>query len=767
MLPSPGRRVSLHVRVALVAIAVATQEAEGQESVAQGATALPTNRVVIRRAPTPIRVDARLDDEAWMDATEIALAFETYPGDNTPARTRTACWVTFDSTNLYFACHAYDGDSKAIRAVRADRDDVAEHDRVGITIDPFNDRRRAWQFAVNPLGVQFDAVYDAATDSPDGAWNAIWTSAGHITDGGYIVEAAIPFKSLRFPASDSPQSWGFIAWRHRPRDGNIITQSVAIDPAVRCVLCQAGAISDIAASTPSRNVELGPTLTTIRTDSRLTTADRLRRGAARSELGLDARWNVTPDITVNATFNPDFSQVEADAAQLDANRLFALSYPERRPFFLDGADLFTSPQNVLFTRTIADPMQGIKLTAKHGRTAFGLLGARDATTNLLVGGPAGSSQSVLDRRSVAFATRIRRDVMGSSTVGALGTWRQSEGYANHVYGVDALLRPHSTTTVTAQALASRTRYPDSLALRLQERKGAFDGSVVGLQARYQTRAGNAEATAWRYSRGFRADLGFIPRVGVLEAEFHGDRVFWGKPGSLMTRLAAGAGYYPTRHDTTPAFTNAWRFVRLSYEGPGGLVYNAYARLRTETFRGVRYDFWTPWMFLRVQPWSTITASVDGTFGGEIDYVAQRLASTMRLTPSATVRLGRSGEARVRHSALRLRSGGDMLLRAGVSEIRGAYHPTSRMFARALLQYRTTRRTAAGPAGVVHSARSLSSQLLLSYRVDAQTAALVGFGETREPLVSNLPGPLAADRDWEDLRPLSRTFFLKLSYAWRP
>ena len=723
--------------------------------------------VTVRRATSPIRIDARLDEPSWTDATVIPLEYETYPGNTTAASVRTDCRVTFDAANLYLGCHAFDPSPGAIRAVRADRDEVLDHDRVGITLDPFNDRRRGWQFAINPLGVQFDAVYDAAVDMPDDAWNAIWTSAGRIVVDGYVVEAAIPFKSLRFPAGGAPQSWGFIAWRHRPRDATVTVQSVPLDPAVRCVLCQAGTLTDIGASTPSRNIELGPTLTTIRTDQRLTPSASMSRGDARLELGLDARWSVTPDVTLNATANPDFSQVEADAAQLDANRQFALSYPERRPFFLDGSELFDSPQPIVFTRTIADPRLGGKVTAKYGRTAFGLLGAQDAVTNLLIAGREDSSQSQLAARSTAVATRLRRDVMGSSTVGLLGTLRASDDYQNRVLGIDALLRPHPTTTVTAQALSSTTRYPDSLALRLNESTGDFTGSLIGLQARYQTRGGNVEATAWNLSRGFRADVGFVPQVGVLEAEIHGDRVFWGQPGTWMTRLALGSGYYPTRHDTTPSFTNAWRFVRLSYEGPAGLAYNTYARMRTETFRGIRYDFWTPWMLMRVQPWKHFTASVDATFGGEIDYAAERLANTTRLSPSATIRVGREAEVRLRHSALRLRSGGDMLLRAGVSEIRGAYHPTSRTFARALVQYRTTRRTAAPPVGTAFSSRSLASQLLLSYRVDAQTAALIGYGDTREAPYQRVPGPDEERAMSDELQPMARTFFLKLSYAWRP
>ena len=189
-----------------------------------------------------------------------------------------------------------------------------------------------------------------------------------------------------------------------------------------------------------------------------------------------------------------------------------------------------------------------------------------------------------------------------------------------------------------------------------------------------------------------------------------------------------------------------------------------AAINIETYRGVRYDFWTPWMMLRAQPWPGLTASIDATFGGEIDYQAERLARTVRLGPSATVRVTREAEIRVRHSAVRLRAGDQSLLRASVSELRAEYHPTSRTFARALLQHHASHRSAASvPLVVPSQARGLASQLLLSYRVDAQTAALVGYGDAREA-PDAARGTDAKGSLSDDLRPMARSFFVKLSNA---
>jgi hypothetical protein len=470
-------------------------------------------------------------------------------------------------------------------------------------------------------------------------------------------------------------------------------------------------------------------------------------------------------VTLNVTANPDFSQVEADAAQLEANNLFALSYPERRPFFLEGADLFASPNNIVFTRSIADPIAGAKLTAKNGRNAFAFLGARDRVTNLVLSGHERAPRATLDEESTSLAVRVRRDVRRSSTIGLLATGREANGYFNRVIGADALLRPHPSVSLWTQALYTATRYPDTLATRNAQPSSSFTGSLLGVHARYQTRTRNLDMSAWNYTRGFRADAGFITQVGILDAEISGDRVFWGPPGSWHTRLSVGAGWYPSVHDTTPSYTNAWRFVRFAYDGRAGFQYATYLRMRSETFRGVRYDFWTPWMMMRVQPWTGVNAGVDAVFGGEIDYVGQRLARTVRLTPTATVRLTREAEARLRYSLLRLTSGDRSLLQARISEVRFAYHPTARMFARAIVQHESTDRAAIVPSVSASRARSLSSQLLFSYRIDAQTAALLGYGDTREA-PDQSPGA-EPDGFSQSLKPMVRSFFVKLSYAWRP
>ena len=221
----------------------------------------------VERTREPVVVDGRLDDAGWRSAARIPIEYETRPGDNTPAPVETSCLVTYDAVSLYLACEASDPDPSGIRAFITDRDTIGDQDRIVFTIDPFNDARRAFEFGVSALGVQLDGIYDQQQQAQDASWDAIWSSAGRVTAGGYVVEAAIPFKSLRFPAGDGAQTWGFAARRHWPRSEQVEVRSMRWDRANSCLLCQANLLTGFSGISPGRNVELTPTFTSAREKS--------------------------------------------------------------------------------------------------------------------------------------------------------------------------------------------------------------------------------------------------------------------------------------------------------------------------------------------------------------------------------------------------------------------------------------------------------------------------------------------------------------------
>jgi hypothetical protein len=327
----------------------------------------------------------------------VDLPFETAPGENTPAPVSTECLLAYDTSNLYVAFKATDTDPGQIKARLSDRDNIWHDDRVGIMIDTFNDERRGFEFLVNPLGVQMDATRNevGGGDERDTSWDAIWNSAGRISDQGYTVEMSIPFTSLRFPRTKGPQTWGFAAYRYYPRGVHYEMMSFPDDRDADCFFCQASKLSGFDGISPGNNLEVAPTFTSSRSDALASDGQGLAAGDVENDVGLSVRWGVTPNVMLNGTLNPDFSQVEADAAQLNVNNRFALFYPEKRPFFLEGADFFQTPVDAVYTRTVTDPDWGFKTTGKEGRNAFGAFVARDVAPNLLFPSNQGSRFGVL------------------------------------------------------------------------------------------------------------------------------------------------------------------------------------------------------------------------------------------------------------------------------------------------------------------------------------------------------------------------------------
>ena len=351
----------------------------------------------VNSSPT---IDGNVEMQEWQAATRVLLDIETSPGENIPSTITAEALLMEDGETLFVAFIAPDPDPTQIRSFYRDRDQIGQDDRVGIVLDTFNDQRRAFEFLVNPLGIQFDAIFDDITNSEDDSWNGLWESAGSIGATGYSVEMAIPLKQLRFQRSTENQIWGISLVRHYPRDRYYRIQNTAIDLNGNCFLCNSQKASGFANIEPSRNLEIIPTMTAISVSSRDPAIGSWKTEDVDPDGSLDIRWGISQDVYLNATVNPDFSQVEADSAQLEINNTFSLFYPERRTFFLDGADYFTSNVNLVHTRNIASPDYGLKLTGKSGDHSYGILTAKDDVTSFLI--PRALSSSVA--RAVADTT---------------------------------------------------------------------------------------------------------------------------------------------------------------------------------------------------------------------------------------------------------------------------------------------------------------------------------------------------------------------------
>jgi hypothetical protein len=711
----------------------------------------------VSRATSPIKVDGVLDEAAWNDATAVEVAYEWFPGNNVKPQVETLALITFDDDNLYVAFKAQDPDPSAVRANLMDRDLIGnfnQDDHVGMNLDTFNDERRAFQFRSNPRGVQVDAVFSEIDSREDFSWDAIWASAGSITENGYVVEFGIPFRQLRFPRTSAPQTWGVEFFRSRPRNVRYRMSSRFTDRAKDCILCQENKITGFEGMAPGRNLELTPTLTATRSDAIDTFPDGdLDAGDEEFEPGATVRWGVTPNTTLNATVNPDFSQVEADAVQLELNTRFALQFPEKRPFFLEGADLYLTPLEAVFTRTVADPDWGFKLNTKEGKDGLGVFIAKDDLNNLIIPFNQFSGRAFLDEEVTTGVVRYRRDIGTRSTLGVLYTGREGDEYHNRVGGLDGFFRFTPSDTMRVQYLRSDTLYPDAVADRFGQSFDAFGGN--GLQAQYDHFARNWKGFV-RYQDldpEFRADAGFIPRVDVRTGEGQYERFFYGNRDTWYAQQTVGfRGVYTEDHGGLLTDQVAELFYTLN--GPKQSVFQGRLFRNKEFFDGVTYDLNQQRFLFQFNPTGRITVGLAGRFGDEIDLDNSRLGEALILNPGVQFRLGSGLDLQFDYLLQQLDVDSGQLFEANVYQTRAVYQFNVRTFVRAIFQYTEVQRNAGLYLfpGVRPKEEELFTQLLFSYKLNPQTVLFAGYTDGRFGLQN------------VELTQTDRTFFLKLGYA---
>jgi hypothetical protein len=711
-------------------------------------------RIQVSPAVSPIEIDGRLDEPAWAAAAVVPLTHEWLPGDNVAPPVATEALVTFDRDNLYVAFRAHDPDPAAIRAHFADRDNDFVDDTVGFAIDTFADRRRAYRFTVNPLGVQSDAIVSDVDDTEDASWDAIWDAAGRIGDRGWTVEIAVPFRQLRFPRAAGEQTWGFLARRVYPRSVVHEIYSTANRRDLDCLVCQYPPAAGFTSVATGHNVELVPTVTADRTDRRPGLEQPLADGDEEVEAGLTARWGITPNVTLLGAVNPDFSQVEADAAQLEVNERFALFFPEKRPFFLEGADYFSTPINAVFTRTVADPAFGLKVTGKEGDDAFGVFVAEDRINNLILPGPESSRLATIDEDVRSAVVRWRRDVGARSTLGLLYAGREGEGdYQNHVYGLDGTLRLTDSDSLRFQLLGSTTRYPDGFAAERGQPQSSFDDLAWTLNYNRATRDWSFFGQLRSFGEDFRADSGFLPQVDARRAGAQVIRTFWGTPAGWYSRLLLIAdGVYAERQDGE-LIENSYNFEGR-YEGPSQTRVTFGVRPNRERFAGVTYDNLRSDVRVSIRPSGDLFAELFVRGGDIIDFVNARQAEFVRVVPRVELNLGTRFSAEAEHLWEESRVAGGTFLEANLSQATLRYFLNARTFVRAIVQYQQLDRDLSLYTVPVFEAEEddLFTQLLFSYKLNPQTVLFAGYSDTRLGTQSI------------DLTQADRTFFFKVGYA---
>lgn len=480
----------------------------------------------VPRASGPITLDGELDDLGWTGAARATGFSETFPTERGQPPVESEVWVTYDEENLYIAFLAYD-DPSTIRATLTDRDDMWNDDYFGILLDTYGDSQWAYFLFANPLGVQGDSRFSTANGEDDG-FDLVYETEGRVTDEGYQVEMAIPFESLRFP--DRPeQSWKATFWRTRPRGSRATYSWAAMSREESCFLCQYGTLTGIAGVEPGGALEFLPYTVASQAAAIRDPADPdsgIGDGDNEADAGLDIRYAHSSGLTVEGTLNPDFSQVESDVAQVDVNETFALFFPERRPFFQEGSELFQTWIEAVYTRQINDPDVAAKVLGRFGETTLAYLGGYDETSPILL--PFEERSFVGQTgRSLSNILRYRRSLGGGSHVGALLTDRrlQASDGAGTTYGADLLWKLDPRWQIEAQLLGSRTVEPDDpsltegvngLTFDRGSHTAAFDGETFSGHAAYASLERSARRWSlnfdyWTSSPTFRADNGFETR----------------------------------------------------------------------------------------------------------------------------------------------------------------------------------------------------------------------------------------------------------------
>jgi Domain of unknown function (DUF5916) len=724
----------------------------------------------IPRLEASITIDGALDEPAWGQSTRLTGFWQYQPVDGRPAEEDTEILIWYASDAIHFGIIARDRNPASIRATLADRDNIDNEDHVVLDLDTFHDRRRAYFFGVNPLGVQTDGVRSEGAGQvssliPGGIDknpDFIWESKGRITERGYEVEIRVPFKSLRYPAR-SPQTWGFNATRVVQRTGYTDTWT-DVRRANATFLGQEGALGGLREMKHGVTVDAQPFVTATAAGSRDEVSGVFTRENVDPDAGLNMRLGFSSSA-IDATINPDFSQVETDAGQVTVNERFALFFPEKRPFFLEGIELFGTPQTLVYTRRIVDPKAGAKFTGKFDQLGVAHLTAVDETPTDDAWFNITRLRRDFGRSSIAGVTFTNRDQAGSHNRVLAGDFRYVWGlyFAQFQYG-------RSWTTGKNSAPIWQAEFDRT------GRSWGFNYLLNGI------------------GPDFDAQAGFVNRLrsDVVNGHFFNRFTIYGARGALLENLTVFFG--PERtwlYDDfgfEPGLEGKESFD-ATFQLRGGWELNGHVEREFVTFQDSSYADYTVGSATgpRYEPtddfsgftWQTkVTTPTWRRLGAELTYrrgeaaifeeattgYGWTLTGTLDLRPTPTVRVSATA------AMLRLyRLDDSEFARSTIPRLRVEYQPTRALFFRVVGEYFSERRSAllepatgdslyvGGVAQPTTEFNGLRVDLLASYEPTPGTVAYLGYGSSLES---------DEEFNWSQLERMSDGFFVKLAYLIR-
>jgi len=712
-------------------------------------------------------VDGRLDDAVWTQAAVLDSYTQGRPIEDVPDSLGTRCLVIYDEKQLYFGFHCRDR-RDGIQSPILPRDNVWQGDYVCVSLDTWYDHQRSQFFCANASGVQMDGVDRDGVDS-DLAPDFLYTSKGRLTEDGWELEMAIPFTSLRFP-SRGPVTFGINLERQIKREDAAVYWA-RITRNINSYHAQMGSLEGLAGVRPGMNLKVNPTFTNVAAGERATEGIVYDNDP---RFGLGVKYGLTSGLTGDVAITPDFSQIEADASVIDINQRFAIFYPEKRPFFLEGSEIFELPINLIYTRRIVDPLYGVKLTGKAARTSVGVINASDRSSGESIPGLPDPANPYLGHDAQFAIARLRTDVLANSNVGVMAGFKEDDDAYNRVGGADTRINFTDQYSLIAQGAVSTTRERDYTSVpaalppgqmvnvdsTLLAQDGAtHDGYAGTLELRRDSKHLDVSLSTLDVSPDFRAEMGFVNRPDQIT--YHGEITpkLTGEETSWFTLIAPDLEYERIYDHEGPGYLGRFtdELIRPSLEIriPKGTRFGvAYSRVFT-WFEGTSFpdqDRGEAWFgsdrFEAVRPSVTFTAGENVIFEESIP------GRFWAITGSAALRFTRQFDGEFSFNA-------ESDTRAETNKLYGQiviprlklnYQFTKELALRQIVELRKTRFfDTDGLLGSV--SRTLSLDWLASYYVRPGTVVYVGYGTVLE------------GSSFESLRPGRSNAFVKLSYLW--
>ncbi len=462
-----------------------------------------------------ITLDGKLDEGDWQRAPVSGDFIENMPNEKQPARVKTEVRVLYDKDAIYFGIRAFDPDPSLIHAPFVRRDKVfGTQDNFIVWIDPTGARKFAQFFRVNERGVLADGIWNEDNTDEDFAPDFDFEAVPTRLVDGWSAEFRIPWASLRVP-HPVPEKLAFIVFRNMPRETRIRMTNVSLGRDPSCFLCVAEELTGLKDLSKTSGLTVTPYAAVNMSQAREGDAAKVRE--TKFSAGADIKWRPSSEWIVDGTFRPDFSQLELDTPQLKGNTRFALSVPEKRPFFLEGSDLYSTPYGLIYTRSITDPLWGARATYRSERADATVLTVADRGGGFVLlpgtyysdARAQGASQSTLARARLPFAA-----LAGTGSFGALISDRNyDDGTTNRAASADAQFKPNNDTRLRAQVVVSETR--DVINGVASKR---VNGDAMYADANYDSGTEHVWINATSVSPNFRSDNSIVTQNGYRSVQ---------------------------------------------------------------------------------------------------------------------------------------------------------------------------------------------------------------------------------------------------------